>query len=221
MPLILGLWTPLPHTIREEPEMQAAVRELTTPGGSGSDRSFSFGADVVQTAESYGFKTTLIAERLLGPDLEAWMFAAALAPLTKSIELMVAVHPGIVTPQMVAKMGASLDRISGGRFAINIVNGWWQQEFNLFSNGNWSTDEQTRYKRMDEFAQVLDGLWTKERFSLAGDFYKFDDGCVPTKSMRQPRPPIYAGSRSEIGKETVARYCDWWFVYHNAKLPAV
>jgi FMNH2-dependent dimethyl sulfone monooxygenase len=215
VPIKLGLWTPLPHTIREEPEMQAAVRELTTPGGSDTDRSFRFGVDVVQAAESYGFKTTLIAERLLGPDLEAWMFAAALAPLTKHIELMVAVHPGIVTPQMVAKMGATLDRISGGRFAVNLVNGWWQQEFNLFSNGGWSPDERSRYQRMDEFAQVIKGLWTQQSQSFKGEFYQFEDGYVPTKVLQLPNPPIYAGSRSEIGKETVAKYCDWWFVYHT------
>jgi FMNH2-dependent dimethyl sulfone monooxygenase len=215
MPIKLGLWTPLPHTIRDEPEMQAAVRELTTAGGSGTDRSFRFGADVVKTAEGYGFKTTLIAERLLGPDLEAWVFAAALAPITRDIELMVAVHPGIVTPQMVAKMGATLDRISGGRFAVNLVNGWWQQEFNLFSNGGWSPDERSRYKRMDEFAQVIKGLWTEQTHSFKGEFYQFDDGYLPTRTMQRPNPPIYAGSRSEIGKETVARFCDWWFVYHT------
>ena len=66
---------------------------------------------------------------------------------------MPAVHPGIVTPQVVAKMGASLDRISGGRFAINIVNGWFQQEFELFSNGAWIDASDARYRRMDEFVR--------------------------------------------------------------------
>ena len=72
---------------------------------------------------------------------------------------MVAVHPGMITPQVVAKMGASLDRISGGRFSIKIVNGWWQEEFDLFSNGTWIGDAE-RYPRMGEFIQVLKGLWT-------------------------------------------------------------
>ena len=80
---------------------------------------------------------------------------------------MPAVHPGIVTPQMVAKMGASLDRISGGRCAINIVNGWWKDEFNLFGNGTWLEREDDRYRRMDEYLQVMKGLWTAGRVLAA------------------------------------------------------
>ena len=63
---------------------------------------------------------------------------------------MPAIHPGIVTPQMVAKMGATLDRISGGRLAINIVNGWWEEEFNLFGNGTWLAKRRT----------IATGAWT-------------------------------------------------------------
>ena len=63
--------------------------------------------DVVRRADELGFDTTLIAERFLGPDLSAWVLASALAMVTKRIELMVAVHPGMVTPQVVAKMAST------------------------------------------------------------------------------------------------------------------
>ena len=69
---------------------------------------------MVKRAEALGFATTLIAERHIGPDLEAWIMATAMIAETESIELMVAAHPGIIHPQLAAKMGASLDRISGG-----------------------------------------------------------------------------------------------------------
>ena len=91
--------------------------------------------------------------------------------VTKRIELMVAVHPGMVTPQVVAKMGSSLDRISGGRFALNIVNGWWMEEFDLFSNGTWIGDSD-RYPRMGEYIQVIKGLWTDSDFNFDGAFYR-------------------------------------------------
>ena len=103
--------------------MQRATAALKAGDAGATDGTFEFAREVVRRADELGFHTTLIAERFLGPDLEAWVLAAALAPVTKRIELMVAVHPGMVTPQVVAKMGASLDRISGGRFAVNIVNG--------------------------------------------------------------------------------------------------
>ena len=59
---------------------------------------------MIRRGEELGFETTLIAERWMGTDHSAWMLASALAALTTRIELMVAVHPGIMTPQAVAKL---------------------------------------------------------------------------------------------------------------------
>src|SRR5262249_4468105 len=104
-----GIWTPLPHTTRPEPRMGRAIAALKGgPAEGASDASFEFAVDVLRRGEHHGFDVTLIATRELGPDLEAWTTAAALAGHTRSIELMVAVHPGILTPPMAAKMGASL-----------------------------------------------------------------------------------------------------------------
>ena len=212
----LGIWTPLPHTIPPEPAMEAAIADLTTRGsGGGVDRSFRFALDVVNRGASYGFETTLIAERFLGPDLEAWIMTAALATQTSGIELMVAVHPGIVAPQVVAKMGATLDRISGGRLAINVVNGWWQKEFEIFASGGWLGDQERRYRRMDEFIRVMKGLWTEESFSLDGEFYKVAGGSLPIRTVATPYPRIYAASRTGPGMEIVARECDVWFVHYD------
>ena len=143
-----GIWTPLPHTVRIEPAMADAIEDLTTPGaGGGTDKSFQIAIELVRRAEALGFETTLIAERHLGPDLEAWILATAMIAHTKTMELMVAIHPGIILPQLAAKMGASLDRISGGRLAVNIVNGWYEEEFDIFSNGGWIDQSAARYRR--------------------------------------------------------------------------
>lgn len=207
----LGVWTPLPHIIRSEPAMERAISDLTTPGaGADSDRSFELAVDVLRDAEDAGFDITLIAERWLGPDLESWILASALSQRTRHIELMVAVHPGIVTPQAVAKMGASLDRISGGRLAINVVNGWWPDEMNLFGNGAWLDDSDKRAERMGEFIRVLRGLWTNDAFSFRGTHYTVENGRLPLKPIQTP-PRIYAASRSPSGKELVAETCDVWF----------
>jgi alkanesulfonate monooxygenase SsuD/methylene tetrahydromethanopterin reductase-like flavin-dependent oxidoreductase (luciferase family) len=56
------------------------------------------------------------------------MLSSALSAQTKTIKIMPAVRPGIVLPQRVAKFSALLDRISGGRCLINIVNGWWADD---------------------------------------------------------------------------------------------
>src|ERR1700738_3668945 len=197
----LGIWTPLPHTIRAEPAMEAGIHQVMMRGAEGaSDKSFQFALDVVARAEALGFDITLIAERLHGPDLEAWMLAAALAARTKKIQIMPAVYPGMITPQLVAKMGATLDRITGGRFAINVVNGWFQKEFELFSNGAWIESSAARYRRMDEFVRMLKGLWSEEHFTMRGEFYQADDATLAVKPVRVPHPPIYTASRADSGK---------------------
>jgi dimethylsulfone monooxygenase len=212
----LGIWTPLPHTIRAEPAMDEGVRQVKTRGDGGADRSFEFALEVVSRGEAYGFDITLIAERLLGPDLEAWMLTAALAARTRAIQVMPAVYPGMITPQFAAKMGATLDRITGGRFAINVVNGWYQKEFELFSNGGWIASSEARYNRMDEFVQVLKGLWTEDHFTFNGEFFQAEDATLPMKPVRRPHPPIYTASRTDSGKDVIACHCDLWFVNYVA-----
>jgi FMNH2-dependent dimethyl sulfone monooxygenase len=173
---------------------------------------YQFAVDVIQSAENHGFEVTLVAQRFLGVDLDAWVLSSALAAVTKKIELLVALHPGIITPQTVAKMGATLDRISHGRFAINLVNGWWQEEMEIFGNGAWLDRTEERYHRMDEFIQVLQGLWTQNPFTFEGKYFRVKDGYVPTKSIQQPCPPIYAASSADTGKNIIAQRCQYKFI---------
>jgi len=212
----LGIWTPLPHTVQAEPAMDEGIRQVMTRGDARADKSFQFALDVVTRGEALGFDITLIAERLLGPDLEAWMLTAALAARTKTIQIMPAVYPGMITPQLAAKMGATLDRISGGRFAINVVNGWFEKEFELFSNGGWIASSEARYNRMNEFVRVLKGIWSEDHFTFRGEFFRADDATLPMKPVRVPHPPIYTASRTDSGKDVIAEHCDLWFVNYTA-----
>lgn len=212
-----GIWCPLPHTIRPEPRMQEAEARLLTRGaGAGeADPSFRFALDVLRRAEDLGFETSLIAERWMGPDLSAWALASALAVTTRTLELMIAVHPGILLPQQAAKFVSSIDRLSGGRAAVNIVNGWWEEEFGLFGNGSTQLDEETRYARMEEFIQVMRGLWERDPFDFHGQFYQVNHTGMPQTCVRKPSPPIYAGTRSPPGWDVIARCGDYLFVTYE------
>ncbi len=210
-----GLWTPLPHVLQPEPEIELALAELGEAGrGEPVDRSFRFALAAVLRAEQLGFDMTLVAERFVARDLEAWVVASALAALTTRIEIMTAAHPGLVLPQIVAKMGSSLDRLSGGRFLLNVVPGNRPEEFGFYGNGAWLAGEEWRYRRLDEFISVIDALWTREDARFAGEFYRIESGGMAQKPMRRPRPPIYAASSADAGKEIIARTCDTWFAYH-------
>jgi dimethylsulfone monooxygenase len=212
----LGIWTPLPHAVPPEPRLDAAIRQAQAPASAPyADEALAMARDVVAAGERLGFDITLIAERLLGPDLEAWMLGTTLAALAPRIHVMIAVHPGLWAPQIVAKMGASLDRITGGRFHLNVVPGWWETEHRMFG-GVWATESDERYGRMQEFVAVVKGLWTEERFSFHGRHFQLEDASVQPLPVQQPYPPIYAASRSEGGMDVIARECDWWFLPHGA-----
>lgn len=226
-----GLWTPVPHVIRNEERMSRALRSHEAGSDDAGDLSFEFAVDIIQQAERFGFHNTLVAQRFLGPDLEAWTLATALAMRTSAIEVMVAVHPGMVSPQVVAKMGASLDRISAGRCSINIVNGHWVEEFQLFSNGAWIADPETRYRRMEEYILVMKGLWSDPHFRFSGEFYQVDvpaslenkkqrvtvpeDDHVQVKPFPHHTPALYAASRAPTGKRIIADHCDAWFAEYK------
>ena len=208
-----GVWTPLPNTIQSEPALDAGIRQLGTYGGAGEpDHSLAFAREVLQRGERYGFDLTLVAQRWLGLDPDCIVLSAALAAQTRTMHLMPAVHPGIITPQVAAKMMSTLDRVSGGRSALNIITGWFRQEFELFSNNDYLEDEAARYRRIDEYVQVLKGLWREPTFSFKGEFYAFENASLPNRPTTVPYPPLYSASRNEMGKEIIARECDFWFV---------
>ncbi len=205
----LGIWCPAPLSIRPQGPFAPAFKSLTEQGG-GVDSNYLESLKLIKRAEDLGFAITLIAQRFLGPDLDSWILATAIAAHTHTIEIMAAVHPGIIDPRVVAKQAVSLDRISGGRFCVNIVNGTRPHEFHAF--GEWIEIGAARYRRMEEFIRVLKKLWTEDDVTFKGEFYSFEHCSVPTRSVRKPGPPIYAASRVEDGMDVVAREAELWFV---------
>jgi hypothetical protein len=60
--------------------------------------------------------------------------------------------------------------IFGSRISVNVVSGWFKQEFT--SIGQWWLDHGERYRRSREFITCLKGIWTQEKFNFSGDFYQ-------------------------------------------------
>jgi FMNH2-dependent dimethyl sulfone monooxygenase len=198
--MMLGLYTPLPHINRPEPDIGMAGRW---------DEGVRLAFEHVSLADRAGFGITLVAQRYLGPDLEAWTLASALSQVTRHIRLMPAFHPTFWGPQQFAKMCATLDRVSGGRLALNLVTGWWREEHAMY--GGMLLDEEPRYARAEEFVAVLRRLWTEESVTFRGSQLSLDQVELVLKPL-QSSPPIYGASRSERGLDMIARACDAWFV---------
>ncbi|GER66304.1 monooxygenase [Weizmannia acidilactici] len=180
--------------------------------------TFDYAKTVTQSAEKWGYDTTLIAELYLndikGPEsdsLEAWSTAAALAAVTEKIEIMAAVRPGFHNPAVTAKMAANIDRISNGRFTLNVVSAWWEGEAKQY--GGIFTAHDERYDMTEEFVDVLKGMWTEETFSYDGRFYKIENAHLAPKPVQKPYPRLYAGGESERGKQAIVNGCDAYVMH--------
>lgn len=187
--------------------------------------TFDYAKEVIQSAEKWGFDTTLIAELYLndikGPEedsLEAWSTAAALAAVTDKIEIMTAVRPGFHNPAVTAKMAANIDRISNGRFTLNVVSAWWEEEAKQY-NGVF-TEHDERYERTKEFIDILKGMWQEETFSYDGKYYQIKDAKLSPKPAQQPNPVLYAGGESPKGKEVISSVMDA-YVMHGGTVQEV
>jgi FMNH2-dependent dimethyl sulfone monooxygenase len=206
-----GLYAPIPMATVGSPEVAQAVREALDPLPPGRrDAQFELAVELLEAGDGAGFELVLFAERHLGNDLAAWVLASAIGPRLAHIRALVAVHPGLWDPVMIGKLAVSLDRICPGRMAINIVNGWFDEEFRMF--GGTVLQGEERYRRTTEFIDILRGLWENETFSYAGRYYNVEKGQLLLKSASSKPPEIYSVSRSDRGRDFIAQHCDWWFV---------
>jgi FMNH2-dependent dimethyl sulfone monooxygenase len=183
-----------------------------------TDWTFEANKRYAQTAEEAGFDFALLQTRFFASygaeyQLEAATLAAALASVTKKINLISAVHPGLWHPGVYAKMMATLDNISNGRAAINVVSGWFKGEFTGYGEPWLEHDE--RYRRSEEFINVVRSLWTEEETTFKGDFYRINGAPLKPKPVQKPSPPIFQGGNSRAAKEMAARVSDWYFMNGN------
>jgi FMNH2-dependent dimethyl sulfone monooxygenase len=182
------------------------------------EASWAYLSHLCQRAEQIGYDLTLIAELNLNdikgitePALDAWSSAAALAAVTTKLEIMVAVRPNFHQPALFAKQAANIDRISGGRLALNVVSSWWADEATQY--GLQFDQHDDRYARTHEWLQVVNGLWTQTPFSFDGARYQLKDAICEPKPLSKPRPMIYAGGESEAAKTMIAQRCDAYVMH--------
>ena len=189
----------------------------------GMAATWDYAKRLTQSAERWGYDLTLIAELNLNdikgveqPALDAWSTAAALAAVTERIELMVAVRPNFHHPALFAKAAANIDRIAGGRLSLNVVSSWWADEARQY--GLQFDQHDDRYARTAEWLAVVGGLWTEDRFSFDGRFYRTEEAICAPKPVS--RPIVYAGGESEAAKTMIATQCDA-YVMHGDPVAAI
>jgi dimethylsulfone monooxygenase len=184
----------------------------------GMPATWEYVRDLAVRSERIGFDLTLIAELNLNdikgeeaPCLDAWSTAAALAAITRRLELMVAVRPNFHHPGLLAKQAANIDGICSGRLALNVVSSWWRDEAAQY--GLPFEEHDLRYVRTAEWLRVVKGLWRERRLDFEGRCYSFKHAILEPKPRRSPRPPLYAGGESEAAKDLIAAEADAYLMH--------
>jgi len=104
-----------------------------------------------------------------------------------------------------AKLVASIDRLSNGRFLFGVGNGWNREEM-----ANHGTVFETRHKLSRERIEAMKLIWTQDEPEYHGEFVRFEKMKMWPKPVQKPHPPIIVGGAFPYGARRAIRYGDGW-----------
>ena len=136
-----------------------------------------------------------------------------------TLSYMAALHPQLKfghtvvcqsfrNPALLAKMSATLQFLSGGRFLLGLGAGWHEEEYRAY--GYDFPAAQTRLEQLEETLQIIKTLWTEKRATVMGRHYHVVDACCEPKP--DPLPLIIVGAFRPKMLRLTAKYADEWNV---------
>jgi FMNH2-dependent dimethyl sulfone monooxygenase len=174
---------------------------------------------IAQQAEALGFDFLYASENLLncihGPAegvADAWSLLGAIAAKTTKLGLSGAVKPGFRSPFLVARMIDTLTRIAERRLAVNIVCGWWKEEFEL--SGVDYLDHDARYDRARAFLRDFHSLFLPPVDTL------FPDAERAERILPFPRLPGGEAAAPSYGLDAAA-LPEIWISGHSGRATAM
>ena len=182
--------------------------------------TFELNKAIVLKAEHYHFDFALSMIKLRGfggktefwdHNLESFTLMAGLAAVTSRIEIYATAATLTLPPAIVARMAATVDSISDGRFGVNLVTGWQKPEYDQM--GIWPGDDYfaRRYDYLTEYVSVLRDLWGTGKSDFKGEFFTMND-CRVSPQPQKPMKVICAG-QSDAGMAFSAKYADYNFCF--------
>jgi alkanesulfonate monooxygenase SsuD/methylene tetrahydromethanopterin reductase-like flavin-dependent oxidoreductase (luciferase family) len=144
------------------------------------------------------------------PYLESWTTLTWLAAHFPSLLVgTIVMGVGYRNPALVAKMGATLQALSGGRLVLGIGAGWRREEYLAY--GYAFPKASVRIRQLEEAVQIIRRMWTETAPSIKGEYFAIDQAYCPPRP--DPRPPIMIGGKGEqLMLPLIARQADWWNV---------
>ena len=182
----------------------------SSEGARGTDSEYI--KQIGVAADNLGFDGVLIPTGRLCED--PWIVATSLLAVTKKLKFLVALRPGLLQPSLAARMTATLDRLSNGRVAINLVAGGDKTE--LEGDGLYQ-DSKERYEAAGEFVdlwrEILKAGVEKNVVNYDGKYYKTTDAKLLFPTVQQPYPPLFFGGSSDEARELAAQKVDLYITW--------
>ena len=159
--------------------------------------------DLVLQAESGGFDNILLPSGYAA-GIDTLAFAAAIAPWTRAIRLLVAARMGEAWPPALARQLATIDRMLGGRLTVNIISSDRPGE---------RLDSGPRYARTVEEMRILRTLLDGEHLDFTGEFYRLSLEPPAVRTVSGRCPPLYFGGLSPAAREAAAQAADVYLMW--------
>ena len=145
-----------------------------------------------------------------GSTFETITWAAGLLAATKRLSVFGTVHVPIFPPVLAAKQIVTADHIGQGRFGLNIVCGWNQDEFDMFGVAQCAHDD--RYEYGAEWLDAIMSMWERNgAFDFDGAYFKLKGVEAEPKPYGNSRPLIMNAGSSPAGRAFSAKACDVLF----------
>jgi len=144
-----------------------------------------------------------------GTSYETITWATGLLAVTKRIHVFGTVHAPLFHPVMAAKQMVTADHVGHGRFGLNIVAGWNEDEFAMF--GIAQKDHGGRYAQAQEWIEVLKRIWSEDDFDYHGQYYDLTGVREKPKPYGESDPIIMNAGTSDDGRAFALRNCDALF----------
>ena len=168
--------------------------------------------DLVRRIEALGFDAVFSGDHVSfhNPMYESLTLLATYVPITSRLRLGTAVYLlALRAPAIAAKITATLDALSGGRFIFGVgVGGENPKEFELCG-----VTHSERGARVSEAIDVVRALWRDTPASFKGRFTQFSGVSIDPKPVQKPGPPIWIGGRSDAALARAGRQGDGWVSY--------
>lgn len=171
---------------------------------------------VCKAADRLGYDSLAFGDHLSWPTPEAWTVLAWAAGITDRIGLShLVLNNTYRHPSLLAKMGASIDLLSDGRFELGIGAGSESRdEYRPYGLARPRFSE--RVARLQESLTVIERLWETGKCDFDGDYFEIRDAELSPMPIQEPRPPVLVGGQSEALVGLAVEFEGWNFGFDRS-----